>query len=219
MLFRSGRYLSDDIVDRILESPDGLELGGEKLEVSVMMADIRGFTSIAERLPPESVMAMLNNYLAAMTNIIMKHEGTIDEFIGDAILAFFGAPLAREDDSARAVACALAMQEAMAEVNAQNRSEDLPEIAMRISISTGDVVVGNIGSERRSKYAVVGSAINLAARIELHTNGGEVMISDATRRELADTASVAETREIEAKGFEGPVPIHRITAIDGSFEL
>jgi class 3 adenylate cyclase len=104
-------------------------------------------------------------------------------------------------------------------VNALNLRGGLPEIAMRISISTGDVVVGNIGSERRSKYAAVGSAINLAARIEAHAHGGEVIISDATRCEVADTVSVAETREIEAKGFDGLVPIHRVTAIDGDFKL
>jgi class 3 adenylate cyclase len=214
-----GRYVSDDVADAVMNQAESLELGGEKRRVSILMSDLVGFTPLTESLEAGQVVEILNNHLSVMTEVIQAYGGTIDEFIGDAILAFFGAPLAREDDSARAVACALAMQEAMAEVNAKNRSRDLPEIAMRISISTGDVVVGNIGSERRSKYAVVGSAINLAARIELHTGGGEVMISDATRREIADTVSVAETREIEAKGFDGPVSIHRVTAIDGSFEV
>jgi adenylate cyclase len=131
-------------------------------------------------------------------------------------LAFFGAPVAREDDTTRAVACALAMQNAMTAVNKLNEAQGLPAIAMRVVVSTGDVVVGNIGSERRSKYAAVGSAINLAARIENHSGAGEVMISDATYLEVAKRITIAETREIEAKGFDGLVPIHLAVSIDVS---
>jgi class 3 adenylate cyclase len=214
-----GRYVSDDVADAVMQQAESLELGGEKRRVSILMSDLVGFTPLTESLAPAQVVAILNNHLGAMTEVIQVHGGTIDEFIGDAILAFFGAPLAREDDSARAVACALAMQEAMDAVNAKNRAQGLPEIAMRIAVSTGDVVVGNIGSERRSKYAAVGSAINLAARIEGHTGAHEIMISDATRRDVADAVSVAETREVAAKGFDGPVRIHRVTAIDGSFRV
>src|SRR6185503_18281278 len=109
----------------------------------------------------EQVMRLLNNYLGLMTDIILAHQGTIDEFIGDAIFALFGAPIAREDDAARAAACAVAMQNAMEQVNAYNRGEGMPEVQMGIAVNTGDVIVGNIGSQSRVKYGVVGSHVNL----------------------------------------------------------
>jgi class 3 adenylate cyclase len=213
-----GRYVSDDIADAVMQQAESLELGGEKRRVSILMSDLVSFTPLTESLEAGQVVAILNNHLSAMTDVIQAYGGTIDEFIGDAILAFFGAPIAREDDSARAVACALAMQDAMSAVNDRNRNQGLPDIAMRIAIATGDVVVGNIGSERRSKYAAVGSAINLAARIEAKAHANEVMISDATQHSVSDVAHVAEVREIVAKGFDGPVRIHRVTAIDGSYD-
>ena len=176
-----GRYLTDDVVKSLLESPEGLKLGGERRKVTLMMTDLRGFTSMSGRLAPEQVVAMLNRYLGTMVEVIQQYQGTIDEFIGDAIFILFGAPVQRDDDAERAVACAMAMQLAMAGVNAQNRAEGLPEVEMGIGIHTGEVVVGNIGSDRRTKYGVVGSHVNLTARIESYTVGGQVLISDAGR--------------------------------------
>jgi class 3 adenylate cyclase len=205
-----GRYLSDEIVTDILERPEGLELGGDLREVTILMSDIRGFTSLCERLAPDQVVKMLNRYLGAMTDIIMAHQGTIDEFIGDAILAVFGAPQRREDDADRAVKCALAMQEAMAEINALNLAEGLPEVATGIALHTGDVIAGNIGSERRSKYGFVGHPMNLTARIEEVTAGGETLISDATLNKLQDNYLTGERRELSAKGIDQPVVVHQI---------
>lgn len=141
-----GRYLTDEVVSTVLESPTGLHMGGEKRKVTMMMTDLRGFTSLSERLPPERVVAMLNRYLTTMVAVITQYQGTIDEFIGDAIFVLFGAPVWQEDDAQRAVACAVAMQLAMASVNEENRQEDLPEVEMGIGIDTGQVVLGNIGS-------------------------------------------------------------------------
>ena len=151
-----GRYLTDEVVATVLESPTGLRMGGEKRKITMMMADLRGFTSLSERLPPERVVALLNRYLTTMVSVIKQYQGTIDEFIGDAIFVLFGAPIWQEDDAQRAVACAVAMQLAMASVNEQNRQEGLPEVEMGIGIHTGQVVVGNIGSPERMKYGVVG---------------------------------------------------------------
>ena len=137
-----GRYLTDEVVDTVLESPSGLQMGGEKRKLTMMMTDLRGFTSLSERLPPERVVKLLNRYLAAMVPIIKQYQGTIDEFIGDAIFVLFGAPVWQEDDAERAVACAVAMQIAMDEVNAENRKEDLPQVEMGIGLHTGQVVVG-----------------------------------------------------------------------------
>ena len=161
-----GRYLTDDVVKNLLESPEGLKLGGERRKVTLMMTDLRGFTSMSGRLAPEQVMTIINRYLGTMVEVIQQYQGTIDEFIGDAIFILFGAPVQRDDDAERAVACAMAMQLAMAGVNAQNRAEGLPEVEMGIGIHTGEVVVGNIGSDKRTKYGVVGSHVNLTNRIE-----------------------------------------------------
>jgi adenylate cyclase len=208
-----GRYLSDEIVTEILERPEGLELGGDLREVTIMMSDIRGFTALSERLAPAQVVKMLNRYLGAMTDIIMAHNGTIDEFIGDAILAVFGAPQKRDDDADRAVKCALAMQDAMAAINDINRAEGLPEIATGIALHTGDVIAGNIGSERRSKYGFVGHPMNLTARIEEITAGGETLVSDSTLAKLGAGYQTGERRELNAKGIHKPVVVHQILSV------
>lgn len=205
-----GRYLSDEIVTDILERPEGLKLGGDLRRVSILMSDIRGFTTLSEHLAPDQVVTMLNRYLAAMTDIIMAHQGTIDEFIGDAILAVFGAPVEGDDDADRAVNCALAMQQAMAAINAQNESEGLPVISSAIAINTGDVIAGNIGSERRSKYGFVGHPMNVTSRIEDVTAGGEILISDSTLQSLTGTYSLDTSREIQVKGIEETLVVHPI---------
>lgn len=205
-----GRYLSDDIVTEILERPEGLELGGDLRRVTILMSDIRGFTSISEQLEPSQVVSMLNRYLGAMTEIIMAHHGTIDEFLGDAILAVFGAPHRRDDDADQAVRCALEMQAAMEEINAANRSEGLPELKTAIALNTGDVIAGNIGSERRSKYGFVGHPMNVTSRIEDKARGGEILASYSTVQSLLQPVRLGASREIRVKGIDQPLRIHQI---------
>jgi adenylate cyclase len=196
-----GRYTSADIVETLLDAPDGLKLGGEKREVTLLMSDIRGFTALAERLEPTGVVALLNHYLSAMVDVIQENEGTIDEIIGDAILVIFGAPTAMPDAAQRAIRCALEMQKAMREVNEHNRQKGWPEIEMGIALHTGLVVVGNIGSTKRSKYAVVGGTVNLTARIESFTVGGQVLVSPGLIR-AADTGLIlGDEIEVHAKGM------------------
>lgn len=209
-----GRYLSDEIVTDILERPEGLELGGDLRRVSIMMSDIRGFTSLSENLAPAQVVTLLNRYLGTMTDIIMAHHGTIDEFIGDAILAVFGAPQHRDDDADRAVKCALAMQAAMRDINARNVAEGYPTLHTGIAINTGDVIAGNIGSERRSKYGFVGHAMNMTSRIEDITRGDEILISDSTLRSLKGQYALGRTEEINAKGIDETIIVHQITGED-----
>ena len=205
-----GRYLSDEIVTDILERPEGLELGGDLREVTIMMSDIRGFTTLSERLAPAQVVTMLNRYLGVMTDIIMAHQGTIDEFIGDAILAVFGAPQRRDDDADRAVRCAQAMQAAMKDINAQNEHEGLPLIKTGIALNTGDVIAGNIGSERRSKYGFVGHPMNVTSRIEDLSAGGEILISDSTLQKLTTDIDVADRQELKVKGIDQTIVVHKI---------
>ena len=214
-----GRYLSDDVVDVILNSPEGLALGGGKRCVTLMMTDLRGFSAMSEELPPERVIAMLNHYLGAMTEVIVDHGGVIDEFIGDAIFVLFGAPIAGDDDADRAVACALAMQQRMEEVNAHNRAHGWPVLEMGIGINTGEVVLGNIGSEARSKYGVVGSQVNLTARIESYTVGGQVLVSASTHDAVRAPLEIADRFEVSPKGAREPVALYDVVAIGAPYDV
>jgi adenylate cyclase len=213
-----GSYLSDEIVDTILKK-GGLKIEGEKRRATILMADLRGFTSISERLPAEDVVAMINIYLETMTEIIQKYQGTIDEFIGDGILVIFGAPILRPDDPRRAVACAVEMQLAMTSVNARNRQAGYPEVALGVGINTGEVVVGNIGSQKRIKYAVVGRAVNLTARIESYTVGGQIFISESTLSECGDICRIDTAIQVMPKGVKKPLIIHEVGGIGGDFQL
>ena len=204
---------------RCWNSPTGLQLGGEKRKITMMMTDLRGFTSLSERLAPERVVAMLNRYLTTMVKVIKHYQGTIDEFIGDAIFVLFGAPVWQEDDAERAVACAVAMQLAIEDVNEQNRKEELPEVEMGIGVHTGQVVVGNIGSSERMKYGVVGSHVNLTSRIQSYTTGGQILISETTRREAGPTLKIGKQMAIKAKGIEHPVTLFEVLGIGGRHRL
>jgi|UPI00036E60F5 class 3 adenylate cyclase len=213
-----GRYLTDDVTEHLLKAPQGLQLGGEKRTVSLMLSDLRGFTQMSERLPAEIIVSMLNHYLAEMIEIIDQHQGTIDEIIGDAILVVFGAPVAAEQHAEMAVRCAIAMQQAMPDINRWNRQHGFPEITMGIGIHSGSVIVGNIGSEKRSKYGVVGKAINLTSRIESRTVGGQVLVSQTTARMIGERLHSHWQREVLLKGMEDAVVIvdvHGLTDQNG----
>jgi adenylate cyclase len=214
-----GRYLSRDVVESLLASPEGLRLGGEKRTVTIMMSDLRGFTQLSEKLDPEKVVTVLNNYLGKMAEIVTHHNGTIDEFIGDAVLALFGAPIHREDDAERAIVCALQMQLAMREVNEENRRNGFPELEMGIALNTGECVVGNIGSHKRAKYAVVGSPVNLTSRIESYTMGGQILVSKATADAVGTALKLGDELQLQAKGFEKPVTAYELLGIGGRHDL
>lgn len=214
-----GRYVSAEVVANLLSSPAALTLGGELRKVTVLMSDLRGFTVLAERLSPEGVIAFLNVYLQTMVDLILQYRGTINEIMGDGIVVIFGAPAVANDDAERAVACALAMQLAMDAVNARNRERGLPEVEMGIGIHTGEVVVGNIGSERRMKYTAIGTPVNLTARIEASTTGGQILISGATREEVGSAVTVGKQLQIEAKGVRQPLTVWEVTGIGGVHEL
>ncbi len=214
-----GRYLSKEVVESLLSSPEGLRLGGEKRNITIMMSDLRGFTQVSEKLDPEQVVAMLNNYLGKMAEIVTGHNGTIDEFIGDAILALFGAPIHREDDAERAVVCALQMQLAMREVNEENRKNGFPELEMGIALNTGECVVGNIGSQKRAKYGVVGSHVNLTGRIESYTVGGQILVSKATADSVGAELKLGDELQLGAKGFREPVTVYELLGIGGRHNL
>lgn len=214
-----GRYLTEQVVEQLLDSPDGLKLGGKRDFVTIMMTDLRGFTSMCGAMEPEDVVRLLNHYLEAMTRIIARHGGTIDEFIGDAILVVFGAPLKLEHTEARAVACAIEMLNAMPAINAWNREQKLPEVEMGIGVHSGEVVLGNIGSELRAKYGIVGATINLTSRVESFTVGGQVLISEATFERCGGAVTVGSTQVVSPKGVKGTLKIHEALAVGAPFDV
>ncbi|MCX6927262.1 MAG: response regulator [Verrucomicrobia bacterium] len=214
-----GRYVSEEVASSILQSPEGLELGGEEREVTILMSDLRGFTALAARLTPHEVIEFLNLYLEAMVDVISRYEGTIDEIIGDAILIIFGAPVASADHAAKAVACGLAMQLAMAEVNQRLTAKGAAELEMGIGIHTGRVIVGNIGSLRRTKYAAVGSNVNLAGRIESFTTGGQLLISENTREKITSPLRIDGQFQVEPKGATHSLQLYEIGGIGAPFDL
>jgi adenylate cyclase len=183
------------------------------------MSDLRGFTALSERLDPEKVVQMLNAYFEVMVEVVLKYNGTINEIIGDALLIIFGAPQEMPDRAQQAIACAVEMQNAMADVNERNRSEGLPELEMGIGLNESDVIVGNIGSTKRSKYAVVGSGVNMTSRIESYTVGGQIFISESVRREAGDVLRIDGQRDVLPKGSETPIRIYEVGGISGRFNL
>ncbi len=208
-----GPYLSTEVVNEILKSPGGTEIRGELREITILVSDIREFTRTTELLEPGQVLELINRYLEEMTDIIMKYGGTIDEFTGDGILVFFGAPTFVSDHCKRAVACALEMQKAMKGVNRGNLRLGLPELQMGIGINSGQLIVGNIGSEKRKKYGAVGIPINLAFRVQAEAEGGEVLVSPAVFHDLGEELLVEETRQCSLKGIEQPVTLYRVEGL------
>jgi class 3 adenylate cyclase len=212
-----GRYVSPEVAQAILDSPEGLRFGGTKRVVTVLMSDLRGYTRFAEQGDPQQVMEILNGYLARMADVVIAHGGTINEFIGDAIFAVYGAPVAHPDHAERAAATALAMQAALVEVNAEHARRGLPAFEMGIGLHTGEAVVGNIGSEQRAKYAVVGTAVNTASRVESATVDDQVLLTARTLTELGALARVGPPIALQVKGLAEPLTLHELQGLAGRF--
>ncbi|MEE8541034.1 MAG: adenylate/guanylate cyclase domain-containing protein [Desulfobacterales bacterium] len=214
-----GRYLSTEVMNSLIDNPSALELGGAKKRVAMLMTDLRGFTALSERLKPEQVVHMLNAYFEVMGEVVRKYNGSINEIIGDGLLIIFGAPQPVPDQAQRAVACALAMQNAMIQVNQENFEHGLPELEMGIGVNQDEVIVGNIGSSTRSKYTVVGSGVNMTSRIESYTAGGQIFVSESIRNELRDLLRIDSEKEVLPKGAETPIRIYEIGGLAGRYNL
>jgi class 3 adenylate cyclase len=214
-----GRYLSHEVMASLMENPSALELGGEKRRVTIMMTDLRGFTALSERLEPEQVVEMLNVYFEIMVEVVLQFKGTINEIIGDALLVIFGAPQEMPNRAQQAIACAISMQNAMARVNQQNRALGLPDLEMGIGLNETEVIVGNIGSSKRSKYSVVGSGVNMTSRIESYSVGGQVLVSESVRHEAGEVLRIDSERAVFPKGSEAPLKIYEIGGIAGQYNL
>jgi len=208
-------YISPSILESILKDPDSLKLGGKKVEATILFSDLAGFTSLSERLPPEEISHIINRYMTAMTKIILEHKGTIDKFIGDAIMAFWGAPI--EDDSHAINACksAVAMQKGMDRLREEFRAEGLPEISMRIGINTGIVIAGNMGSDELFDYTVIGDAVNLASRLESANKnfGTSIIISHFVYERARDFIITRPLGNINVKGKKEAIEVYELIDI------
>ncbi len=214
-----GRYLSTEVMKILLEDPSAMELGGERRGVTMMMTDLRGFTAQSERLEPEQVVQMLNTYFEVMVDVVTKYNGTINEIVGDALLVIFGAPQEMPHRARQAVACAIEMQNAVRQVNEENRKLGLPELEMGIGLNDDEVIVGNIGSSKRSKYTVVGSGVNMTSRIESYTVGGQIFVSDTVRKEAGGVLRIDGQMDVVPKGAETPMRIYEVGGIAGGYNL
>ena len=205
-------YLTPSVINEILKDPSRLKLGGEKKHLTVLFSDIRGFTTISERLSPEELVHLLNEYLTAMTNIVFKYEGLLDKYMGDAIMAVFGAPLPQEDHPARACRTALEMMGELKKLQKKWADEGRPVFDIGIGVNSGDMVVGNMGSEMRFDYTVMGDSVNLGSRLEginkeYRTN---VIISEYTYDRVKEEFFCRELDSVRVKGKELPVKIYEL---------
>jgi adenylate cyclase len=196
-----GRYVDKEIAKDLLKRPEAIRLGGEKREVAILMSDIRNFTPLSESLTPEGTIRILNEYFSHMIEAIQKHRGIIVDFFGDSVLVFFD-PLEGPVETAirQSVRCGFDMQESMKQFNLKMKAKDLPVFQMGIGINAGDVVVGNIGSEERAKYGIVGSAVNITSRIQAEAKGGQILLSESVYRHLNEELRVKSSFQVALKG-------------------
>lgn len=207
-------YISPELVSQIVKNPDMLKLGGEKREITVLFSDIRGFTTISEKFPPETIVQILNKYLDPMTKIVLSHKGTLDKYIGDAIMAIYNAPLDIEDHPYLACKSALEMIKALKDVNREFKNIGFPEIDIGVGIHTGYAVVGNMGTDVRFDYTAIGDTVNLSSRLESLNKqyGTHIIVSEETRNRVKDGAfKFRELDRIRVKGKEVPVTIYELS--------
>jgi len=211
------RYVSHQVADEIFKNPDAYvqALKGERKKVTVMFTDIRGFTPLTAKLPPEEVVSILNQYLTSMTSVIFKYEGTIDKFLGDGLMAIFGAPISHPDDTIRAVRSAVEIQELLRNENVLRQKMNKQPILVGIGINVGEAVVGNIGSQERLDYTVIGDSVNIASRLQDLAAGEEILVSDAICEELKKASTsfpvkFSEALSVKIKGRTEPINVYRI---------
>ena len=205
-------YLTASVINEMLKDPSKLKLGGDKKDLTVSFSDIRGFTTISEKLTPEELVHLLNEYLTAMTNVVFQYDGLLDKYMGDAVMAVFGAPLDQPDHALRACRTALGMMEELKKLQKKWAEEGKPVLDIGIGINSGDMVVGNMGSDMRFDYTVVGDMVNLGSRLE-GTNkeyGTNIVISEYTYNDVKDVFFCRELDSVIVKGKKLPVKIYEL---------
>lgn len=206
------KYVSPAIVAEVLKDPENIELGGKKMQLTVMFSDVRGFTTISEKLDPRELSDLLNSYLTPMTDLVFKNKGTLDKYMGDAIMAFWGAPIHFDDHAKHACRCALQMLSKLKELQTEYRAKGLPEIDIGIGLNTGEMSVGNMGSETVRSYTVMGDSVNLGSRLEGINKeyGTRIIISEFTNEAVEDSFTTREVDWVRVKGKAQPVRIYEL---------
>jgi adenylate cyclase len=203
------RFLAPEVVEMVVANPD-IRLGGVNQEVTVMFADIRDFTAMSEEMEPARVVEVLNEYFTRVTDVIFDNGGTLDKYIGDAVMAVFGAPISKGNDAASAVNSAIQIQRLLIELNRDAAARDWPELRVGIGINTGSAIAGNIGSPRRLDYTVVGDAVNTAQRLMTNAAGGQILIAESTARKLGKKFALEQLPELKVKGRSEAVPVFAV---------
>lgn len=204
------RYVAREVVDQILKDPEHLVLSGERREVTVLFCDVRGFTPMAERLPPEEVVALLNGFYNLMIDTIFRYQGTVDKFLGDGVMAVFGAPIYRTDHAIQAVRAALEMQAGIRALSDRLVSEGKDPIAVGIGINAGETIAGTVGTDERMEYTVIGDNVNLAARLESSALPGQILISEQTYRMVEAQVTARSLGRIKVKGKQGEILVYEV---------
>jgi adenylate cyclase len=210
------RYVAREVVEEILKDPEQLTLTGERREVTVLFCDIRGFTPLAERLSPEQVVSLLNEFYTLMIETTFKHDGTLDKFLGDAVMAVFGAPIAHPDHAIRAIKTALDMRSGVGELNERRMAQGKEPIGIGIGLSLGEVVAGTVGTEARMEYTVIGDSVNLAARLVANARpSGRILISQRTYERVQHLVEAKSLGPLKVKGKEEEVEVYEVLALAG----
>jgi adenylate cyclase len=207
------RYVAREVVEEILKDPENLVLSGERRQVTVLFCDVRGFTPLSERLSPEEVVLLLNDFYTLMIETTFKYDGTLDKFLGDAVMAVFGAPMAHPDHSARAIRTALAMREGITGLNERRARDGKEAISVGIGVSAGEAVAGTVGTEDRMEYTVIGDSVNLAARLESNAKPGQILISHPTYERVRDLVQARPLGRIRVKGKEEEVEVYEVLGL------
>ena len=205
------RFMPEYVVKQLLENPESFKLGGINQTITVLFADIRGFTAFSEKEKPEKVVGLLNRYFSVMSEIIFAYGGTLDKYIGDGLMAIFGAPNATPEDAKNAVKTAITMQNRLATLNKELESEGLRRINIGIGLHTGEAVIGYIGSEQRSEYTAIGDTVNLASRLESNAQGGQILISEATAQASGNLFSLIPHKPLTVKNRLQAVSLFEVT--------
>jgi adenylate cyclase len=204
------RYFAPNVAAEIAQQQGAVKLGGDRRPVTILFSDIRGFTSMSEHMSPDAIAGLLTDYFTEMVEVVFSHGGTLDKFIGDAIMALWGAPIPHADDPDRAVAAAIGMQRALVALNEKWKEEGKPEIGVGIGINYGDTFAGNIGSHLRLEYTVIGDAVNVASRLCSKSSKGEILISDPLYQMLKDKPAVEPLEPLAVKNRAAPVPVWKV---------
>ncbi len=205
------RYVSPAVVNRMLEDPDSIKLGGQRQQVTILFADIRGFTSFSEHRDPEKLVEVLNHYLALAADAVLQEDGTLDKFMGDAVMAIFNAPLAQEDHVLRAVRVALGIRQA---IEAHHKTvEPAKRLAYGVGIAVGEAVVGNIGTAQQLNYTAIGASVNLAKRLQENACGGQILLNEPAYQRVKEYVDVRAMAPLEVKGFSEPVQVYELLGL------